>query len=280
MQVALHLLMAAKLAKDPNEMSFLDHLEELRWHLVRSAVAIMVFAIAAFIFKSFIFNEVIFGPKTPGFWTYRQICWLSSQFGGDTFCFDERPFTLINTEMAGQFSTHMWVSIVAGLVLAFPYIVFEMWGFIKPGLHSSERKNGGKVIFFTALLFSMGVLFGYYLIAPLSVQFFGTYTVDPTVMNQIRLSSYISMVTSTTLASGLLFELPVLAYFFSVIGLLTPDWMRRYRRHAVIVVLIISAIITPPDILSQILVTVPIMVLYEVSISLSSRVNKRKKAKA
>ncbi|KAB2817233.1 MAG: twin-arginine translocase subunit TatC [Bacteroidetes bacterium] len=272
--------MASTSNQDKNEMSFLDHLEELRWHLVRAAIAILVFAIAAFAFKSFIFNEVIFGPKTPGFWTYEQICNLSSMMGGDTFCFDEMPFILINTEMSGQFSTHMWVSIVAGIIVAFPYVVFEMWRFVKPGLHENERKNGSKVIFFTALLFIMGVLFGYYLIAPLSVQFFGTYTVDPSVANQIRLSSYISMVTSTTLASGLLFELPVLAYFFSVIGLLTPEWMRKYRRHAVIVVLVLSAIITPPDILSQILVTVPIMILYEVSISLSSRVNKRKKASA
>lgn len=274
------LIMAEKKSRDPNEMSFLDHLEELRWHLVRSGVAVFAFAIVAFIFKGFLFNEIIFGPKSPGFWTYRQICKLSQSFGGDTFCFDEMPFNLINTEMAGQFSTHMWVSIVAGIVLAFPYIVWEMWRFIKPGLHANEKKNGGRVISFTALLFMMGVLFGYYLIAPLSVQFFGTYTVDESVMNSIRLSSYISMVTSTTLASGLLFELPILVYFFSSIGLVTPEWMRKYRRHSMVVVLVVSAIITPPDILSQILVTVPIMILYEISIYISSRVNKRNSAKA
>lgn len=260
-------------------MSFLDHLEELRWHLVRSSAVIMLFAVLAFIFKGFIFEGVIFGPKTADFITYRLICDLSQSFGGDTFCFDEMPFQLINTEMSGQFSTHMWVSLVAGLILAFPYVVYEMWRFVKPGLHERERKNGGVIIVFTALLFLLGVLFGYYLIAPLSVQFFGTYTVADTVSNSIRLSSYISMVTSTTLASGLLFELPVLAYFFSAIGLLTPEWMRKYRRHAVVVVLLVAAIITPPDVLSQILVTLPIMVLYQISISVSSRVNKRRNAR-
>lgn len=257
-------------------MSFLDHLEELRWHLVRSSAAVMVVAIAAFAAKSFLFGTIIFGPKSPDFITYQLICSLSQSVGGNTFCFTEMPFEIINTDMAGQFSTHIWVSLVAGIILAFPYIVFEMWRFIRPGLHEAERKNGGVVIIFTGLLFSLGVLFGYYLITPLSVQFFGTYNVSEEVENTIRLGSYISSVTTITLSSGLLFELPMLVYFFSAIGLLTPDWMRRYRRHAVVVVLVIAAIITPPDVLSQILVTVPVMILYEISISVSSRVNKRR----
>jgi sec-independent protein translocase protein TatC len=256
------------------EMSFLDHLEELRWHLIRSVIAILVVAIAAFIAKSFVFDVVIFGPRNPEFATYRFFCWLGETTGIDIMCVTEMPFEILNISMAGQFTTHMWVSFVAGLIVAFPYIVFEFWRFISPGLHLQERKASRGMIWITSFLFITGVAFGYYVIAPFSVQFLTTYTVSPEVVNRIDLSSYISTVTSVALASGLIFELPVVVYFLSKAGILTPEIMRTYRKHAIVVILILSAIITPPDLTSQILVTLPVLLLYELSIGVSGRIER------
>lgn len=256
-----------------NQMSFLQHLEVLRWHLVRSAAAILLMAIVAFLNKELLFDVIIFGPKSPDFITYLKFCEWSRNLGiNEIFCFQEMPFSLLNTTMAGQFSMHIWVSIISGVILAFPYVVWEFWKFLKPGLHPHERKLGKGVMFFTTLLFLTGVLFGYYLIVPLSVQFLGTYTVSAEVNNLIDLGSYISLVSSVTLACGLLFELPIVVYFLSKMGILTPQWMRQYRRHALVVVLIVSAIITPPDVTSQVLVAVPVLLLYEISILLSAAV--------
>lgn len=261
---------------EKGEMSFLQHLEVLRWHLVRSSLAIVIGATAAFIAKGILFDVIIFGPRQPDFWTYRMFCMASRALHtGELFCMDEMPFDLLNTKMAGQFSTHIWVSLIAGFILAFPYVMWEVWRFVKPGLHEKERKNSRWLVFFTSLLFIMGVLFGYYLIAPLSVQFLGTYTVSREVTNFIDLVSYITTVSTVTLATGLIFELPVVVYFLSKAGLLTPQWMRTYRRHAFVMILIISAIITPPDISSQVLVSLPIVLLYELSIRISARVVRR-----
>ena len=176
--------------------------------------------------------------------------------------------------MAGQFSTHVWVSLIAGFILAFPYVLYEVWRFVKPGLHRSERKYSRGIIFFASLLFMLGVLFGYYLIVPLSVQFLGSYTVSAEVTNLIDLNSFITTVSTVTLSTGLIFELPILVYFLAKIGVITPDWMRKYRRHAFVVTLILAAIITPPDISSQVLVAFPIVLLYELSIKICARVVK------
>lgn len=256
---------------EEGEMSFLEHLEVLRWHLIRSVSAIFIVAIAAFIAKGFIFDTVLLGPKKPEFWTYRMLCRLAEKFNlSDLLCITEIPFELINISMAGQFSTHIFVSIVAGLVVAFPYVMFELWRFIKPGLYKSERKYATGMVFYTSVLFVMGVLFGYYVIAPLSVNFLGSYRVSETVMNQIDLNSYFSTIATLVLASGAVFELPVLIYFLTKIGLVTPDLLRQYRRHAVVGILILAAVITPPDVSSQILVFFPLMVLYEISIWVSA----------
>lgn len=269
--------MAKRLEKSPKtEMSFLDHLEELRWHLIRASLAIMAVSIIAFIYKSIVFDVIIFGPKNPDFITYRFFCSLSQRIGGSLFCFDEMPFELLNTRMAGQFTTHLWVSMVAGFIVAFPYVLYEFWRFISPGLRQEERKSSKGVIFISSLLFLTGVSFGYFVISPFSVQFLTSYTVSADVVNRIDLSSFISTITSVTLASGLVFELPVIVYFLSKAGLLTPALMRTYRKHALVVILVLSAIITPPDITSQILVTLPVILLYEVSIKVSGRVEKRR----
>lgn len=260
----------ADLAEE-GEMSFLEHLEVLRWHLIRAASAIFVFAVIAFIAKGFIFDTLLLGPKNPDFWTYRKLCELSEKFGlSDLLCITEIPFELINISMAGQFTTHIVVSIIAGLVVAFPYVMFELWRFIKPGLYSTERKYASGMVFYTSALFIFGILFGYYLIAPLSVNFLGTYRVSETVVNQIDLNSYFSTVATLVLASGAVFELPILIYFLSKIGVVSPQMLRQYRRHAVVGILILAAIITPPDVSSQILVFFPLMLLYEVSIWVSA----------
>ena len=257
-------------------MSFLDHLEELRWHLIRAAIAIFVLSIVAFAFKGIVFDQIIFGPRNPDFPSYRALCWLSQQMGGSAFCFTEMPFELLNTKMAGQFTMHLWVSFVVGFIVAFPYVFFEIWRFISPGLHDNERKNSRGVIFVTSALFLLGVGFGYFVISPFSVQFLATYTVSDTVVNRIDLSSFISTVTSVTLASGIVFELPIVVYFLAKFGLLSSATMRQYRRHAVVVILVLASIITPPDITSQILVTLPVLLLYEISIKIAKRIEKKR----
>ncbi|MEY2962929.1 MAG: hypothetical protein RL754_190 [Bacteroidota bacterium] len=260
-------------------MSFLEHLAELRWHLMRSAVAVLIFSVVAFIAKELVFDVIILGPKQPDFFTYRMFCEFSAYLGGEAFCFDEVPFEVLNMRMSGQFQMHLWVSIIAGLVVAFPYVFWEIWRFIKPGLHDVERKSSRGVIFFTTVLFVLGVLFGYYLIVPLSIQFLGTYAVSAEVVNRIDLTSYISMVSSVTLATGILFQLPIVVYFLSKIGVVTPQLLKSYRRHAIVGILLLSAIITPPDVASQVLVTVPVLVLYQISILVSARIVKRNAAK-
>ncbi len=267
-----------KKQKSPEkEMSFLDHLEELRWHLIRSTIAVVVLAALAFIFKDFIFGTLIFGPKQPDFITYRLFCNLAQSLGMDTFCFQEMPFRIQSRTMAGQFSAHMWTSIYAGIIVAFPYILYEMWRFISPGLREKERKSSRGFIFIASVLFFLGVLFGYYLITPLSINFLGNYTVSKEVFNDFDLDSYISLVRTSVLACGIVFELPILMYILTKIGLVTPESLRKYRKFALIIVLVLSAVITPPDIVSQIIVAIPILILYEVSIYISRIVVKNQK---
>ena len=266
-----------KIGSPEKEMSFLDHLEELRWHLIRSTIAVVVLALLAFVFKDFIFNTLIFGPKHPDFPTYRMFCNISRSLGMDTFCFQEMPFRIQSRTMAGQFSAHMWTSIYAGIIVAFPYILYEFWRFISPGLKEKERKSSRGFIVIASLLFFLGVLFGYYLITPLSINFLGNYQVSEEVFNYFDLDSYISLVRTSVLACGIVFELPIIMYILTKIGLVTPEILRKYRKFALIIVLILSAVITPPDIVSQIIVAIPILILYEVSIYISRIVIRNQK---
>ena len=266
--------MSAKQPKD--EMSFLDHLEELRWHLIRSVIAILIVAIVAFIFKDFIFDVLLFGPKQKDFITYRWFCSISQTLGqGNSFCIDELPFRIQSRTMAGQFSAHLWTSILAGFILAFPYIIFEFWKFIGPGLYEKERKNARGFIFIASMLFFIGVLFGYYIVTPLSINFLGNYSVSSEIFNDFDLSSYIGLLRASVLAAGIIFELPIIVYFLTKVGIITPDFLRKNRKISLVVVLSLSAIITPPDIASQIIVSIPILVLYEVSILISRIVTSR-----
>ncbi len=257
------------------EMSFLDHLEELRGHLIKATLAILIFAVVAFIAKDFIFNTILFGPKNVDFLTYRGLCNLSKLLGMDeSMCISEMPFRIQSRKMAGQFSAHIWVSITFGFIAAFPYVIYQFWSFISPGLKNNERNTSRGVIFASSFLFFTGVLFGYYIICPLSINFLGTYSVASSIHNDFDLESYIGLVRASTLASGLVFELPIIIYFLAKIGLVTPKFLREQRKIAFVLVLILSAVITPPDIASQVIVAIPIVILYEVSIYIAKRVLK------
>ncbi|MBT8204341.1 MAG: twin-arginine translocase subunit TatC [Eudoraea sp.] len=266
----------AEVDKNPNEMSFLDHLEELRWHLIRSTLAVVIIGFVAFLMKDFIFDTVIFGPKKPDFPTYGVFCKLSRMLGfSEAFCGDDPLFRVQSRVMAGQFSAHIWTSIWAGVIVGFPYILYELWKFISPGLYEKERRYSKGFILIASLLFFTGVLFGYYVVAPLSINFLGSYTVSEEVFNDIDLSSYISTVRASVLACGIVFELPIVIFFLTKVGLVTPEILRKYRKIALVLVLILSAIITPPDVASQIIVAVPVLLLYQVSIYISKVVIKR-----
>lgn len=262
------------------EMSFLQHLEELRWHIIKSVIAIVVMSIIAFIFKGFIFDGILIAPKNPDFFTNRLFASFAEKMHSPSLRINDKPFSLINFSMSGQFSTHIWISIISGLILAFPYVVYEFWKFLSPALYEKERRYARYAVIAISALFFTGVLFGYYLIVPLSIHFLGSYQVSESVANTINLSSYFSTIASVTLASGLIFELPVVIFFLSKIGIVTPQFLRKYRKHAVVVILIIAAIITPPDIFSQILVTIPLVILYEVGIIISSAIYRQKERDA
>jgi len=266
--------MARKIVEE-KEMSFLDHVEDLRWHLIRSTLAIILTATVAFIFKGIIFDKILFAPKNPDFFTYRFFCKVSQFFGTDGLCIEEIPFAFQSLAMAEQFSVHIWTSITVGFIISFPYIIYEFWKFISPGLYDNERKNARSFIAISSFLFFLGVLFGYYVVTPLSVNFLGNYSVSDAVARNIKIGSYIALVRSSLLASGLIFELPIIIYFLTKMGLVTPSFLKTYRKHALVVVLILAAIITPPDIISQIIVAIPILILYEVSIYISKMVIKR-----
>ncbi|MDO9273979.1 MAG: twin-arginine translocase subunit TatC [Lutibacter sp.] len=271
--------MRKKIAEPEKEMSFLDHVEELRWHLVRSSAAILILGIIAFMMKDFLFDKIIFAPKNPNFITYRVFCDVSRFFGTEGLCIDDIPFTFQSLEMGEQFNVHVWISITAGFIMAFPFIIWEVWRFISPGLYEKERKGALAFIVVSSFLFFIGVLFGYYIITPLSVNFLGSYSVSDLVARNITISSYISLLKSSVLASGLIFELPIVMYFLTKMGIVTPDFLIKTRKYALVIVLIIAAVITPPDVVSQIIVAIPILILYEVSIIISKIVmrNQRKK---
>lgn len=265
--------------KGGEEMEFLDHLEALRWHLMRSVISILVFTIAAFVSKEFVFGTLIFGPSRPDFWTYRMFCELFTYMGSPDFCITELAFTVQSRQMTGQFTMHIMSSLVIGLICAFPYTFWEIWRFIKPGLYPNERKHSRGSVFFVSTLFILGVLFGYYVVAPLSINFLASYSVDPSIVNEFDITSYVSTLAMLVLACGIMFQLPMIVYFLSKAGLVHPTLMRNYRKHSIVVILFLSAVLTPPDVISQLLIGLPLMLLYEISISISARVLKNRMKK-
>jgi len=262
--------------RDEKEMSFLDHLEELRWHLVRSVIAVLVLSVAAFIGVDFIFDRVIFGPAKVDFWTFRMLCKVSDLINSSALCIDELDFKIQSRKMTGQFTMHITSSFVIGIIVAFPYIFWEFWRFISPGLYTRERRASRGAVFSVSILFTAGILFGYYIMSPLAVNFLAGYQVSEIVQNEFDITSYVSTISTLVLGSGLLFQLPIVVYFLSKVGLVTPSLMRTYRKHAIVVILVLGAMLTPPDPLSQVLIAFPLLGLYEFSIFISGRVLRRK----
>lgn len=257
-------------------MTFLEHLEVLRGHLLRSIASVGVFAVVAFLLKKVIVDDILLAPKSVDFFTNRMLCKLGHWVGTEKLCINDVPFQLINIDMSGQFRMHVTIALYGGMILAAPYIFWELYRFIMPALKDKERKYSRGMVFYTSALFIMGILFGYFMIVPMTINFLGSYTVSANVLNQINLRSYIGTITSLIFATGLIFELPILVYFLSKVGIVTPSFMRKYRKHALIVILLVAGIITPPDIFSQIMVTIPMYLLFEVSIFISARIEKER----
>ncbi|MFN5879656.1 MAG: twin-arginine translocase subunit TatC [Flavobacteriales bacterium] len=256
---------------EEKQMSFLDHLEELRWRLVRSSISVVLIAGVLFYFQEWIIETVFLSMRDPNFITFRLFC--------DYFnvCVEEIPVSFQSTTMAGQFTYAMMTSIMGGIVLSFPFIFYQLWAFVKPGLRQNEQSVAKGIVFWVSLLFFLGILFGYYIVAPLTVQFFGAYQISGQIENIFTISSYMSTILSTVFYSGLLFLLPVISYLFAKLGIITPEFLRKYRKHAIVGVLIIAAVSTPPDVISQIIVSIPILALYEVGILVVARVDKNRK---
>ncbi|MGY8978699.1 MAG: twin-arginine translocase subunit TatC [Cytophagales bacterium] len=262
---------------EPGEMSFLDHLEELRWHLIRSLTAIFVFAIAAFVSKGVIFGEIILGPSKPSFWTYRILCNLSEILSSDALCISELPFIIQSRQMTGQFSMHITSSFVIGLICAFPYAFWEIWRFVKPGLYDKERKAATGATFYVSLLFFTGVFFGYFVVTPISINFLSNYQIDPSILNEFDIISYVSTVTTLVLACALLFQLPIVVYFATKAGLVSSSLLKTYRKHSIVVILMLSAVLTPPDPFSQVLIAIPLGLLYQLSILIAVKLEKKER---
>jgi sec-independent protein translocase protein TatC len=267
--------------KDEEEdgMSFLDHLEALRFHLLRSIAAILILTVVAFLAKDIVFGMIILGPSKVDFVTYRVLCEISNYLGVSALCIDELPFTIQSRQMTGQFTMHMTSSFVVGFIVAFPYVFWEIWRFISPGLYDKEANAARGAVLFVSILFLLGASFGYFILSPLSINFLANYQLDPTILNEFDITSYVTTLTMLVLASAIMFQLPVVIYFLSMSGLVSSKMLREYRKHSIVVILIVSAIITPPDVFSQLLIAMPILVLYEVGIGIAKRLEKQRAVK-
>lgn len=259
------------------EMSFFEHLEVLRWHLIRSVIAIAVFAILAFAYNDFIINQVILGPKRLDFWTYRMMCKLGEVLSLDELCVKRIPFNLISTELTSQFMLQINSSLLTALVLGFPYLLFEIWLFVKPALTEVERKSAQGFIFYASALFLIGALFGYYIVVPLSINFLANVDLSVEINNQITIDNYLSTIATLTIGCGVVFLLPIIIFILSKLGLMTPAFLRASRRYATVIILVLAAVITPSaDVITMLTVAAPMFILYEVSIMVSARVHTRK----
>ena len=260
-------------------MSFLDHLEALRWHLLRSVAAILIFTVIAFLSKSIVFGGVILGPSKIDFVTYRWLCDIGNYLGISALCIEELPFTIQSRQMTGQFSMHMTSSFVVGFIVSFPFVFWEVWRFISPGLYDQEKNAARGAVFFVSLLFFLGAGFGYFILSPLSINFLSNYQLDPSILNEFDITSYVTTLTMLVLASAIMFQLPVVVYFLAMSGLVTSGMLKSYRRHAIVTILVLAAIITPPDVISQILIAMPILVLYEAGIQIAKRLERKREKK-
>jgi sec-independent protein translocase protein TatC len=257
--------------EEQGNMPFLNHLEELRWRLVRAAVAILIVGTVIWFYQETIINVVFLSMAKKEFITFRIMC----QFFG--VCITEIPIKFQSMTVSGQFSYALMMSFLGGIVVTFPYLFYQIWAFVKPGLKFKEKNLARGIVFYVSLLFFLGILFGYYIVAPLSIQFFGSYQMSSKIENIFTVNSYMSTILSTVFYCGLFFLLPVVTYLLTKIGLFDSAFLKKYRKHAIVIILILAAIITPPDVISQIIVSIPILILYEIGIVVSKRVEKQKK---
>lgn len=258
------------------EMSFWDHAEQLRWLLIRSIFAWLTLSVFAFLYKDFIFDTIIFFPTSPDFPSNQLLCWMSHQWlNSETLCINTVSINIINTEFAGQFKLHIAASLIIGLLLSIPYLTMELWWFIKPALKPNEKKIVRKASFWSCLLFLLGVAFSYFILIPFTINFLGTYSVSSRIENLISFSSYITTMVSIVLWTGVIFELPIIILFFAKLGMLSPKFMIRNRKYAIVIILVLAAIITPPDVFSQIMVSIPLLLLYEIGIIIAKRIWKK-----
>jgi len=269
--------------ENESEMSFLDHLEELRWHVIRALIAIIVFTIFAFATAPWIFENIIFAPAKVDFPTFKALCRFADVVGADALCVKEMPFKIQSRNMTGQFTMHIFASVVIGIILSFPYVVWELWRFIKPGLRFTERKYSRGAVAAVSFLFLSGILFGYFVLSPLVISFLSNYQISEMISNEFDITSYVSTVVGMVLGCGLLFQLPVVIYFLTKLGIVSAGFLRMYRKHAIVIILVVGAIVTPSaDPFSQLLISFPLYLLFEISILIAARVerNKRKEEEA
>lgn len=259
-------------SEDPKEMSFLDHLEELRWHLIRGIIALLLFAILAFIFLPTLFRLVVLTPFSPDFPVNRLLCWIN-----DALCYQNLHLRFLAISPTEQFTRAIVIALGMGLIVAFPYIIWELWRFIKPGLTPEERRTLKGAVFLISFLFFLGASFGYFVLTPFTLAFFSRFQIDPNIENQWRIGSVVGLIFQLTLASGLLFQLPLVVTLLGRIGILSSSVMKRYRRHAIVIILLIAGILTPsPDVFSQLILGTPMYFLYEISIQVLKRIERRK----
>lgn len=260
---------------DEKYLPFWEHLEELRWHIVRSLIAILAIAFVAFLSKEFVFHTLLLGPSQPDFLTYRVLDHLGKWLNVPALHIQQSPLALQNRQLAGQFTMHIRTSLVMGCGGAFPYILWELWRFVRPGMPTNKYGGINTGVFIVSLLFMLGTLFGYYIITPLVIHFLTNYQLDPSIVNKFDLASYVSTVITLTLTCAFMFQLPVGIYFLAKVGVITAHSMRVYRRHASVAILILAAIITPPDVMSQLLIAAPLALLYEGSILMAQFVENK-----
>ncbi|MBN8576111.1 MAG: twin-arginine translocase subunit TatC [Cytophagales bacterium] len=262
---------------EEKEMSFLEHLEELRWHVVRSVAVIFAMMILAFVFTREIFEYIVFAPGRVDFITFRWLCDLGASTGFDELCIKEIPMKIQSRFLMGQFTMQLTASFVIGLVVAFPYVVWEFWRFIKPGLRFNEKRGSRGAVLSITILFLLGISFGYFILSPMTIAFLANYSISDMISNEFDITSYVSTISILVLSSGILFQLPVIIFFLTKVGIVTPKLLRNYRKHAVVAILIIGAVITPSsDPLSLSLISIPLYILYEISIFISAVELKRK----
>lgn len=264
------------------EMSFIDHLEALRWHIMRAAIAWLAAAITIFIFIDWIYDNIILAPSTETFVTYSSLCRFGRWIGiGDSLCMPPVKIRFLVTEVNGTFSSAINIAMIGGIIVAFPYLFWELWRFVKPALSPKEMKYARGSIFWVSICFFSGAAFGYYLLAPFTFNFLASFTLGKSglVQYQPNITDYVDTLNNIILGCGIAFELPILAYVLAKIGIISAKFLRKYRKYAFVIILIVAAVITPsPDWTSQTIVAIPLLFLFEISVILCARVD-RKKAK-